>query len=150
MNVQQVLASEDPVAAAAALLLEHSRLELRPEEARFEALLYFYGRIYGGGLSHAIAAAPEGAIQEAFRLVRTYGSTQLVGWAHRLQAYFQGIGVLFGPKSARQQWEALYSDSPDPAFEQLHWEAHEIEDELGRVLCKFLREQPDAFHIPPS
>ncbi len=144
MTVDQILAAEDPVPLAARLLSNRPPSELPSELARFEEVLYFYGRIYGGGLSHAIGAAPDGAIPEALRLARTHGSPAVVSWESRLQAYFP-TGLLFAPLQTREEWEMRYNDAPDPVFEQLYADSHKIEVELGRAVCQFLREHIHAF-----
>jgi len=144
VTVDEILECDDLAPLMAAWLLDDCGNECGTIFA-FEGIFYFFGRIYGGGLSHAIGAAPDEAIPECLSLIRKYGSPKLVDWAARLERYFPD-GLLHAPKLTREDWESEYMEcAPVPAFEDLEAEVYGLELELGNAVCGFVREHVDAF-----
>ena len=144
MTLVQALDAEDPVPLLVDLLPRDPASDWSPEQVKLEELMFFYARIYGGGLSHAISAAADGSIPEALRLAKTYGDAAVVSWVADLERYFAGE-VLFAPKSEREDWEAGYNDSPDDRFEALYTASHRLETSLGRAICQYVREHLSVF-----
>ena len=146
VTFEHILSADDPVPLVASLLSGPQPAAWQTEYLKLEDLLYFYARIYGGGLSHAIAAAPDGAIPETLRLIKRYGTDATKAWAASLEQYFSN-GLLFATTSVRQAWEAGYNEAPQAEFEALYEESHKIEMELGRAVCQYVREHPAAFRV---
>ena len=144
MDIDEILASDNPVPGLFDLLDETPSHEWSAEYARLEELLHFNGRIFGGGLGHAIGVASDNVIPDALRLLRKFGTPDVVLWVSRLETYFAG-SVLGQDREARQLWELEYIKSPNREFEALDSDVMELEFELGRAFAGFVRENIEAF-----
>jgi hypothetical protein len=144
LTIDEILASEDPVPMLWDFLYETPVHEWSAEYAWLEELLHFHGRIYGGGLAHAIGVASDNVIPDALRLWHRFGTPEVVSLASRLESYFSGA-ILGHDREARQGWEAKFMEAPDAKFEALDDTAMELEIELGKAISGYVRENMDAF-----
>ena len=118
--------------------------EWNSAQRQLDDLLYFYGRIFGGGLAHAIGSAADGTIPEYLRLIYVYGSVDLKSWAERLEKHFEGR-VLRETELVREEWDASFeSFGPDRDFDTLEAELTSLEDALQLVLCGYIEEHSAA------
>jgi hypothetical protein len=144
MLVDDILTSAQPVPVAAKLLMAAQGRAWPPEVVRLDEILFFFGSVYGGGLDHAIAAAPDDVIPEVFRLIRSYGSDALRSWAQRLERLLP-TGLLSAGVEAREDWHSQNMEAPSQDFEVLYRESHSLDSDLGNALCEYVREHEVVF-----
>jgi hypothetical protein len=144
-SITEILDGDEPVSDLYEYLETRASLEWPREWFVLDDLLHFYGRIYGGGLNHAISSASDGAIPLMLRLIHQYGASEVRAWANQLETYFDGK-VLHDERNIRLDWESEYTQSaPIPQFEELNKLAGEIERSLGFVLLGYVLEHRHAF-----
>ena len=151
MNIDQALASDDPLHEIDVRLRKPVELMSEPEKV-FWAVSYFLGDTLNGGLIQTMTNSTGDFLEVVGEFARRYGPPELVTIVAGIHAVFPG-GHAFATREERLEFfepiiEAGLDEQSDP-FDELTTRFFEIEGAIGASLLEMAKRNRAAFDLLP-